>query len=454
MAACQKWIVGAVVASMAVMAGADDLSDLKTSMKALKMKLRDQERRLAEIEDQQGKFLDFMKEERTGGAGGPNDFRVFWKEGLRFESGDGNFKLKIGGRVMADVGYMDGSGIESDLGTDAQDGAEFRRARLYMSGEIYRNVGYKVQVDFADEDVALKDIYMQVKDLPAVGTLTVGKHKMPVGLEELTSSKYITFLERALPSVFVPSRQWGMSLKNSALDDKLFWQVGAYRLASAEQTSDGGYNFAARVAWAPINENKGEKLLHIGGSYALQYIEDAAGGSVRLRQRPEYHNTSIRLVDTGNLTDIEWQQVYGLELAGTYGPFHASGEFIGSTLEGQSNADSYTFCGYYVQAGYFLTGEHRPYKKGTFSRVKPKENFKSDFSGLGAWEIAARYSYLDLQDGLANADAGQEHNVTVGLNWYLNPNARIMLNYIRACADTRATSNAADIAAVRFQVDF
>jgi phosphate-selective porin OprO and OprP len=455
---CRKWIVGVVALScLAGMAAAQDVDDLKTSIKALKMRLRDHERRVSELEDQQGKFLEFMKE--GGAAGGPNDFRVYWKNGLNLTSGDGNFKLKIGGRVMADMGWIDGSGIEDDLGSDLQDGVEFRRARMYMSGTIYKNVGYKIQIDFADEDVALKDVYWQLKKLPVVGTLTVGKHKMPVSMEELTSSKYIAFMERSLPNVFVPSRQWGMSLKNTLLDDHLVWQVGAYRLGSDEQFSDGGYNLAARVAWAPLYE-KGKHLLHVGASYSLQYIEDAAGGSVRYRQRPEYHMTSERFVDTGTLSPIEWNHIYGVELAGSYGPFWMHSEFIGSCLKGEdvgaATGDDYKFYGFTAQAGYFLTGENRPYKlgSGTWDRVKPKQNFTSDFSGLGAWEVALRYSYLDLDDNIANVDAGQQHDVTVGLNWYLNPNTRIMFNYIRACADTVASSNAADIFGVRFQVDF
>ncbi len=111
------------------------------------------------------------------------------------------------------------------------------------------------------------------------------------------------------------------------------------------------------------------------------------------------------------------------------------------------------FDGYYVQASYFLTGEHRSYSKssGIFGSVKPNRNFSLD-GGLGAWELALRLSELDLDDGPIYG--GREQNISVGVNWYLNPVMRIMFNYINADIDHALYGGDINIFQTRFQFQF
>ena len=111
-------------------------------------------------------------------------WKVFWDNGFKFESADKKFKLKLGGRIMNDWAW-------GDAGDDLPEfvsGNEFRRARLFVSGDVYKYVTFKVQYDFAGGDVDFKDVYMGLKGLP-FGTLKVGHFKAPFSLEELTSSK-------------------------------------------------------------------------------------------------------------------------------------------------------------------------------------------------------------------------------------------------------------------------
>jgi phosphate-selective porin OprO/OprP len=113
-----------------------------------------------------------------------------------------------------------------------------------------------------------------------------------------------------------------------------------------------------------------------------------------------------------------------------------------------------TLSAFYVQSGYFLTGEVRPYNKvaGVFGRVRPLHNFGED-GGLGALEVAARYSYMDL-NGL-NFEGGRLNDLTVGLNWYLNQFTKLQLNYIRAFLnDPIHGASEASVYALRAQVDF
>jgi phosphate-selective porin OprO/OprP len=380
-------------------------------------------------------------------AASATDLRVFWKEGLNLESTDKNFKLKIGGRIMNDWAWIDeNSDIRDELGIgDQEDGTEFRRARLYTSGTIYGSVDYKLQFDFEGGDADLKDAYLGFKGLP-FGYVKVGHFKEPFSLEELTSSKYIEFMERALPvGAFSPSRNTGLQVSSTALEDNVTWAAGVFRDTNGygEGESEGGYNLTGRITGLPCYEDGGEKLLHLGAAVSFRHPEDDVGFS----QRPEIH-LADKFVDTPDLVvDDMW--VCGVEAALVCGPASVQAEYISADSDRKGASDA-EFDGYYIQASYFLTGEHRNYKKsaGSFSRVKPFKNFRED-GGWGAWEVAARYSSLDLSD--SDIRGGELDDVTLGVNWHLNPNVRIMWNYVSADSDH---GGEADLFGMRFQVDF
>jgi phosphate-selective porin OprO/OprP len=298
-----------------------------------------------------------------------------------------------------------------------------------------------------------------MRNIPVLGAITAGHFKEPFSLEELTSSRFITFMERALPNNMVPGRNLGIMASDARKlwDDqkRLTWALGLFRDRGDEDEgetffrSDGGYDMTGRVTCAPWYADGGEKVAHVGVSYSLRHPEDP----IRYRARPEAHFIEERFSDTGNFVS-EWVNLFGAEAAVVYGPFSVQSEYIGNHVESDETGDP-CLNGWYVQGSYFLTGEHRNYKtsKGAFDRVHPKKNFRED-GGWGAWEVALRYSYLDLDDSRLPDEATDMHDVTVGLNWYLNPNVRVMWNYIRSCADGLDVSNAADIFAMRMQVDF
>jgi phosphate-selective porin OprO/OprP len=242
--------------------------------------------------------------------------------------------------------------------------------------------------------------------------------------------------------------------------------------------SDAGYIMTLRVTGLPYYVDKGEKLVHVGMSYSYRKgNEDYTlpfGHALRYAARPEAA-TEYPFLDV-TVTGVRNVNLFGAEAAMVYGPFSVQMEYFGSVLDTTRDAaewghstvahDDPCFGGMYVQASYFLTGEHRPYntKEGAFDRVRPKKNFRED-GGWGAVEVATRYSYLDMDDELLDtywgtvgnqhySSRGELHNWTLGVNWYLNPNVRIMANYIRSCPDRIDTANAADILMFRFQFDF
>ena len=366
------------------------------------------------------------------------DWKSKWSNGHKIESEDGTFKLKFGGRIQADYHFED---CDASLPCEG-DGFEFRRARLFFSGTIYKKVEFKAQYDFAGGDADFKDMWIGLKT--GSGKVKFGHYKEPFSLEELTSSKYLAFLERSLNNAFAPGRNSGVGFEGKT--DKVTWGLGAYYDADGFgiSTSEDNINITGRVVFRPLFEDKGKRMFHIG----LAATQKDRESSIRFRARPEAHFTN-RFVDTRSFTADD-ALIYGIELATVQNNFWAAAEYNQADVSRPGGAADPTFDAGYIQLGYIFGDNYRRYKTsaGAFDRQKPDSNWGMD-GGKGAWEIALRYSTIDLTD--AGINGGEMDNITVGVNWYLNPATRLMINYIMADADERGE---ADFVLVRWQVDF
>jgi len=373
--------------------------------------------------------------------------------GPKIESADKAYSAELHGRLQVDSAWY--ADDQRALG----DGAEFRRAYLSVNGKIAKDFDYKLEYDFANSVV--QDMYLRYNHY-APFMLTAGYFKEPFSLEELTSDLHTTFMERSLNDVFAPSRKIG--LMGSYYNNWGSFALGGFgpdandndhpQTAGGEE-GDEGWRVASRLTVSPIHEEG--KVVHMGA--AVDYWSPA-DRTVRIRQRPESHITDVRLVDTGSLGYIDDMTTFGAELAGVWGPASIQGEYMQAEV-GRKEGGSPTFSGWYAYASYFLTGESRPYdhKTGTFGRVKPKRNFPD---GPGAWELAARYSTLDLQD--ANVKGGKENDITVGLNWYLNPQVKVKAEYVMIDAepstaysgkdDQKGKDDSPEVYQMRVQYDF
>ena len=376
----------------------------------------------------------------------PNEFRVYWKDGIRMDSSNKHVKIRIGGRIMNDWAFVntDNSMVESM--ENLAGGTEFRRARLYTSGVLYNRFEYKAEYDFSAISGPFKDVYIGFREIPVLGKFRVGNFKEPFGLEELTSSNNITFLERSSGAVFSPPRNVGMAFQNSILNGNITYSAGVFRESAntGESVGSGGPNITGRVTALPIYDEKGRKLLHIGGAFSHQ---GAPLALARFSSRPEAHLLP-KFVSTPNMETSSYN-ILGLEMAAVSGPFSVQTEYMKASVNSISNNDP-NFSGFYVFGSYFLTGENRHYSKskGAFNRIRPNKPFLDDV-GMGAWEIAARFSKLNLNNGLIQG--GEMSNVTLGLNWYMNPYSRIMWNYV---ASDVLGSGKANILQIRFKIDF
>ncbi len=395
----------------------------------------------------------------------PPEWKFGWSNGFKLERTDGTASLKFGGRIQADGAVIaESNGLSNDLralgGEGQGNGVEFRRARLYFEGTLYERLFFKAQYDFAGGDPAFKDVYVGLNGLGPVGKLQVGQFKEPFFLDEMISDDYITFMERPLPNVFAPDRNVGVMAMNTAAEDRMLWQLGVFRDTNAvgdafSSFTRSDWDLAARVTGLPIWADEGRQLLHLG----LGYVHRFRGQNTAFSQTPEAH-LADSFVNTGTIPASD-TDVFDIELAYVQGPFALQSEYTNSLVNGDQGQDNLDFWGAYAQVSYFLTGEHKVYEQdnGRFGRIKPKANFDPAKGGWGAWEIAARYSYLDLND--SNIRGGRLSDVSAGINWYLYPNARIMLNYIHAELSGRETpaptfniGGTGDIVQTRFQVDF
>lgn len=393
-----------------------------------------------------------------------SEVRTSWREGLSFTSAGGLFKGKLSGRIHLDVAAFErDDDIEAEFGdTDfpaGTAGVEFRRVRLSLEGEIGTAlpVFFKTEYDFATSETQFKDVFVGIDKIPFVGRIQAGHFKEPLGLELLTSSRFLTFMERGTPmEAFLPERNIGVMASGAKLNEHLTYAAGVFSDtgdAGKITTFDGNYRVSGRVTGLPWYDeaSKGASLLHLGvsGSYIDPIHSTNSTGVARFRTRPEAH-LAPRFVDTGTIPDVDHAYLAGAEAAVVLGPFSAQAEYVRTWVGAPGG--TLAFDGFYIFGTWFITGEHRVYRRsnGTFDRVIPNHSFTD--GGIGAWELAVRYSYIDLNDEGING--GRLNNITAGVNWYLNPNAKIQANYVNAMLDRGATDGTAHIFQGRVAVDF
>jgi phosphate-selective porin OprO/OprP len=358
---------------------------------------------------------------------------------LEIKSKDGANRLRLIGRLFYDVGDFDSDVTKLDANNQVES------ARLGLSGTVAHDFNFLLQYELANAfrgdapQAELKDAWIAYSGLKS-WDFRIGQFQEPFSLEELTSSRYITFMERALPNAFVPGYHLGASVSYQGKN----WQAtgGYFDRSIGPGSDDEGWGYAARVTAAPIHSKK--RLLHLGASAAYRNPDD---DTVRFRARPETGLTDERLVSTGTLTRVEDYTTEGIEAAWIHGSFSLQGEYMLNQVERSSGRDDASFQGGYVYASWFITGESRVYseKRGVFSRIKPKKRY-------GAVEVALRYSMLDLNDG--TVEGGTERNWTLGGNWYINKSMRLMTNAIWVNSERRGVEDDPSILQARLQYDF
>jgi len=350
--------------------------------------------------------------------------------------------LNINGRIQYDYEFL-----KRENQSVWFNGNEFRRVHLSVSGHLSVRLKYKIETDFSHGELGFRDVYIKY-NAGNLGAFALGSMAEPTGLDMLTSSKYIPFLERAMLGNLQNFR-WGSGLhyENFGIfNGKLTLQMALTNNGSANQgfkdeNLEEGMNFTARITSALFQNETG--LWHLGINYASRPASS-------LKFRPENHMGDKYVYV---FPEASGRDEIGFEMAGVLKNFSLQSEYKLQVIDNSINKD-YKVKAFYVMASYFLTGEQRPYKKAAFARLIPKKDI--DNEGIGAVELLCRFSNINVSDDIVLANFTQPaniNNISFGVNWYLTKHARLMYNYVLTDDENVLLGNLSGHL-IRFQIDF
>lgn len=396
--------------------------------------------------------------------------------GKKVSPGSSAATMKVVGRVHADYwGFpQDSAGVNTletgNPNISPQDRVGFRRMRFGVRGELTSNMEYRIEMEFAGgNNSEFRDAWLGWKDLPIVQKLLVGNQKRPYGLDHLNSSRFNVFMERpfVIEAFNQDARRLGIAAYGVSEDEAWNWRYGVYNQRLIQD--EGQYisdhwqpEFAGRLAntiwYDETSDGRGYAHWAVSGTWA--HPDGSAGGDpnplgsnrsaneARFRHRAEARHRS-RWLNTGRIAGADDYGLIGLEGVVNVGAVQFVGEYQSLWLDRDpGQGTQVNLHGGYFYVSYFLTGEHMPWSRssGTLGRIKPFENFflvdRCDGCvgrGLGAWQVALRFSRADFNDNDILGGVGE--SVTLGVNWYWTPNARLQFNYIVGDIEGRDANN-------------
>lgn len=401
-----------------------------------------------------------------------------WRGAPQFEDKPAGWTFKPRGRLMIDVGAVENPDEDVVLNRNLGFNHRVRRARLGVEGTIPGGFGYKFEMDFAGAQVGFGDAILTYKPKDQPWDLTLGNFETLNGLEQISSSRYISFMERAaFNDAFINSRRLGVSLGVANRAGDLRLGAGLFAAHSIDNSFDNdGWIAATRGVWSP---KVGGHQLHLGASAQWREFQSNNGATVsnsvnapstnqqaRYQARPFSQTTNVRFVDTGAFA-AKSDRIFGIEAAGIFKSFHLAGEAQWIKVHAYRRGDRFTeandffpaasflvpaadpsFWGGYLEAGYYLTGETRGYRNGLWDRTKVLNPFSK--GGWGAVQVNGRVEYLDLDSerlksaflnnfatgaSAASVDltrGGKQLGLLGNLVWIPEDYLRLYLQYARA----------------------
>lgn len=391
-----------------------------------------------------------------------------------FASSDGRFSASLRGVLQLDAARFDqrsagpvatdfrrgsfGDAAEAERARDLADGANFRRARIGVEGKAWGDWNYNILFDFGgsgiEEAGKISSAYLEYAGLKPL-RFRVGAFPPNTGFDDGTGVNNLLFLERPAVAELVRGLAGADGRVGAAVlgnGDRWSAQLVVSGNLVTNQTYDEQTGLVGRLTYLPYKSK--DSLVHVGGNLnmiispaatTVDVVPAGATTPVRLRERPEVRVDVTRLVDTGSI-DADGVTSMGLELGFQHKALTVQAENFWIDVERRNSllADP-SFGGWYIQGAWTLTGEARRYNTATGGFDPPRvDNPFSRGKGLGVWEIAARFSELDLNyragaggtAPVAGAVRGGEQQIfSLGLNWYPNNNVRFLADYQRVEVD-------------------
>jgi phosphate-selective porin OprO/OprP len=318
---------------------------------------------------------------------------------------------------------------------DQFEGGEIRDLRLGMFGTLDyfdRPWGFYVAVAtnafekaFEIEDQQNFRFVDYRLDVPVGSStvLSIGKQKEPISMERLMSLLNLPLQERSsVADALLDARNFGALLHGNALGDRMSWAAGIFNnfIDTDQSVDDAATSLVGRITWLPYLAEDESSLLHLGVSAR----QSNGNTGYHFRSTPEFDKAPF-FVDTG-LGDAERVRQFNLELSWRGGPFWVAAEYVNTDVDSPSDGNL-NFDGYQITGSWIITGEMRDYryKGGTFGPVPVSRSVYQN--GKGAWEVAGRWSSVDLTDG--TVDGGEMDILSAGINWWLTPTFMLNLNY-------------------------
>jgi phosphate-selective porin OprO/OprP len=370
-------------------------------------------------------------------------------DGFRLQSADSNYVLRVGGYAQAD-----GRFYLNDKANNGTDSFLLRRVRPILEGTLYRDFDFRIMTDFgngAPQTSLLQDAYVEWHHWQWL-KLRAGKFKPPVGLEWLESDTDLLFVERGLPTDMVPQRDVGVQLSGSVLDGVVSYAGGVFNGVVDGGIGDADVNdakvVAARLFIQPFKTTDIKALQGFGfGSGSTIGREESTGTTTNL---PSYKTTGqLTFFSYNKSVAPDGQQLrYTPQAYYNFGPLGLLGEYNVSEQEVRSGARAENIHNdaWQIAGGLFLTGESQKYRGSPYSplgAVTPRHPFDPSAGGWGALELVARYGQLRVDPDAFNinptaggarfaspiASAQEATEWGVGLNWYLNRNIKLSIDY-------------------------
>ena len=473
-------------ASLAQAANEDEVSKIAEQLKVLQDTVAAQQRLLQEQAAQIEQLRQQLQAGTSASAGSPApqaastgaDVARVSMTGARptITSADGRFSFAPRTVVQFDAGryqqdseraltedFRRGSvgangNRETNAARDLSDGAFFRRARFGFEGMIARDFNYRVSLELGgsgtEGPTRINDAWMTYSGFNPL-ILQIGAFSPPANMDDSTPVDSSLFLERAASAEISRTLggadgRLGLGIRTSGLR----W-MGALTLTTRTvndpEVLDSQLALVGRTGVLVASAEDYKVHAGVSGTWVIRPPDQGssasgAGDAVRFRDRPEIRVDGTRLIDTGAI-DADHAFAVGVELGATWKNWYLQGENFWFGIDrpaGVPLADP-RFGGYYLQGSWVITGESRRYDPalGAFQSPRPRHPFSSS-GGNGAWELALRYSNMDLDfhagsfgtEALADAVRGGEQNIwTLGVNWYPNANLRFLFNYLRIDVD-------------------